>query len=212
MRSLALLNSMILVGCTSAIQTISVTAERSTATANGADAVVITATTSAASGTTVDFAVTGGGQLSSARVNTDSSGVAKTQLTSTTAGAVTVTAAIGQLTDSTTVTYAAASGPRLRFQTSPSNTIAQNLLRPIPSVVVEDNSGVVTSSTAPITVAITAGSCAAALDASSLMTVNAVQGVANFNGLKSSTQATGCTLTATGGALQAAVSTAFDIQ
>ncbi len=194
------------------MQTISVTADRSTATANGTDSVQLTATTSAASGTAVDFTVSAGGQLSAARANTDASGVAKTQLTSTTAGTVTVTATLGQVSDTATVTFAAASGPRLRFQTSPSNTIAQNLLRPIPSVVVEDNSGIVTSSTAPITVAITAGSCAAALDASSLMTVNAVQGVANFNGLKSSTQATGCTLTATSGTLQAAVSTAFDIQ
>ena len=212
MRSLTMLGLMVFVGCSSAMQTISVTADRSAATANGTDSVLITATTSAASGTAIDFTVSGGGQVSIARVNADGSGLAKTQLTSSTAGAVTVTASIGQVSASTTVTFAAASGPRLRFQTSPSNTIAQNLLRPIPSVVVEDNSGIVTSSTASITVAITAGSCAAALDASSLMTVNAVQGVANFNGLKSSTQATGCTLTATSGTLQSAVSTAFDIR
>jgi len=58
----------------------------------------------------------------------------------------------------------------------------------------------------------TPGSCGAALDASSLMTVNAVQGVASFYGLKSSTVASGCTLTATSGSMPSAVSAAFDIQ
>ena len=123
-----------------------------------------------------------------------------------------VTASAGGASASTSVTFTAASGPRLRFRVSPSNTMAQNLLRPIPEVVVEDGSGVVTSSNDSVTVAITAGSCVAALDASSLMTVNAVQGVASFYGLKSSTVASGCTLTATSGSMPSAVSTAFDLQ
>lgn len=79
-------------------------------------------------------------------------------------------------------------------------------------VVVEDGAGVVTSSSASVTVAITPGSCSAALDSSSLMTVSASQGVASFYGLKSSSPATGCTLTATSGSLSTAISTAFDIQ
>ncbi|MDP1829268.1 MAG: hypothetical protein Q8L48_38745 [Archangium sp.] len=197
----------LLAGCSAPSQGLLLTAERASATANGTDAVLITAT-----GSTdfIDFTASGG-VLSTTRVKGDG---ATTQLTSSTAGSITVTASVAKgPSASTTVTFTApTTGPRLRFQTSPGNTTAQNLLRPVPVVVVEDPAGVVTSSSAPVTVAITAGSCAAALDASSLMTVSAVQGVASFYGLKSSTTATGCTLTATSSGLQSAVSTAFDLQ
>lgn len=201
---------LLLAGC-SAAPSLVLTASRASATANGTDAVVLTAT-----GSTdfVDF-TTDGGVLSATRVKGDSAGVATTQLTSTTTGEITVTASVAKgPSAATTVTFSAATaGPRLRFQTSPGNTVAQNLLRPVPVVVVEDATGAVTtSSSASVTVAITTGSCAAALDASSLMTVSAVQGVASFYGLKSSTVASGCTLTATSSGLQSAVSTAFDVQ
>ena len=191
------------------------TADRSTAVADGTDAVTIVATATANGSPVqefVDFTVTAGGQLSAARVKGNAAGVSTTRLTSTATGALTVTATVagGQLA-TTSVTFTASGAPHLRFRTSPSNTAAQNLLRPVPEVVVEDALGVVTSSTASVTVAITPGSCSATLDASSLMTVNADQGVASFYGLKSSTPATGCTLTATSGTLQAAVSTSFNI-
>lgn len=191
------------------------TADRSTGVADGIDAVTIVATATANGSPVqefVDFTVTAGGQLSEARVKGNAAGVSTTKLTANTAGAFTVTAtAAGGAPASTTVTFTASGAPHLRFRTSPSNTAAQNLLRPVPEVVVEDALGIVTSSSASVTVAITAGSCSATLDASSLMTVSAAQGVASFYGLKSSTPATGCTLTATSGSLQAAVSMPFNI-
>ena len=200
--------ALVSLSCTSA-QTITVVADRSTAIANGTDQVTITATTG--SPDTVDFTADGG-VLSAAQVKTTDGGIATTKLSSSTTGTVTVTASAGNASATTSVTFTAASGPRLRFRVSPSNTVAQNLLRPVPEVVVEDGAGIVTSSSASVTVGITPGSCAATLDASSLMTVNAVSGVASFYGLKSSTVASGCTLTATSGSLSSAVSTAFDIQ
>jgi hypothetical protein len=199
----------VLIGC-GAPQTVSVVADRATATADGVDAVTITATASPAQ--FVDFTVSAGGQLTETRVKSDASGKAITKLTSSSAGMMTVTASVSMASASTTVTFSASTAPRLRFQTSPANTLAMNLLRPVPVVIVEDGAGIVTSSSAAITVAITPGSCAATLDASSLLTVNAAMGSASFYGLKSSIVATGCTLTATSGSLQAASSTVFDIR
>lgn len=206
---LLVLPCLFLLGCPSAPQTIGISAGRLSAIANGTDRVTITALTG--SPDTVSFSADGG-QLSATSVKTDDAGVAITSLSATTAGSVVVTASAGTASASTTVTFTAASGPQLRFRVSPSNTMAQNLLRPVPEVVVEDGAGLVTSSNASVTVAITAGSCAAALDASSLMTVSAVMGVASFYGLKSSTVASGCTLTATSGSMPAAVSAAFNLQ
>lgn len=219
MRSLALV-CLALLGCSPASQNLVVTADRSSATANGTDVVTITATRTTATGSPVqdfvDFTVSAGGQLSAAHVKGDASGAAITTLTATTAGAITVTATAtdsASVTGSATVTFTAASAPHLRFQTSPGNTVAGNLLRPVPVVAVEDGAGVVSSSSASITVAITPGSCAGvALDSTSLMTVAADHGLASFYGLKVGTAATGCTLTATSGSLPSAVSTAFDIQ
>ncbi len=196
-----------------------------TAVANGTDGVIVSATRTSADGTpvsgVVDFTVTSGGQLSLARVMADSAGVAKTTVTATVAGPVTVSAivltpgdgkSVHLLDGSVTVYFTVSPGPRLRFQTSPGNSGSQNLLRPIPMVVVEDGNGTAnTTSTASVTVGVTTGSCSAQLDSTSLMTVNAVQGVASFNGLKITTPVTGCTLTARSGSLQPSVSTAFDI-
>ena len=199
--------ALVSLSCTSA-QTITIAAGRLTAIANGTDQVTITATTG--SPDTVYFTADGG-VLTAAQVKT-TDGIATTRLSATTPGRVTVTATAGNASASTTVIFTDANAPYLRFRVSPSNTVAQNLLRPVPEVVVEDSSGIVTSSSASVTVAITPGSCAATLDASSLMSVNAISGVASFYGLKSSMVASGCTLTATSGSLSSAVSTAFDLQ
>ncbi|MFT3713840.1 MAG: hypothetical protein QM817_39780 [Archangium sp.] len=140
---------------------------------------------------------------------TPTNGLATANLTVTMPGEVTVTATQGTTSDSTTVTFTA--GPTLRFQTSPGNSASQNLLRPIPVVVIEEDGNVVTSSTASVTVAVTPGSCNAQLDATSLATVNAQMGAASFNGLKITTPVNGCSLTATSGSLPAAVSSTFNI-
>ena len=194
--------------------------DRTTASANGVDAITITATlTGSPSQEFVEFTASTGGVLSDARVKGNASGVSTTRLTSMAGGSIAVTATVPrtaqqpEVSASTAVSFTVAAGPRLRFQTSPSNTRAMNLLRPSPVVVVEDSSGVLNlASSAMVTVAITAGSCAAALEPSSPRTVAADRGTATFYGLTSNTVASGCTLTATSGTLQAAVSTSFDIQ
>lgn len=200
--------ALVSLSCTSA-QTIAVVADRATAIGNGTDQVTITATTGSAD--TVQFTADGG-VLSAVQVKTSDAGVATTKLSATGPGNITVTASAGNASASTSVIFMVPSALRLRFRVSPSSTMAQNLLRPVPEVVVEDGSGLVTSSTASVTVSITPGSCAAALDSSSMMTVTASGGVASFYGLKSSTVAIGCTLTATSGSLTSAVSAAFDLQ
>lgn len=215
-------SSLALVACLPAPQTITVVAERSTAVADGSDAVTITATGIAADGSpfqgSVDFTATAGGQLSDAHVTSDRFGVSKTKLTAKVAGPITVTATVPaaanqpKVSGSTIVTFAAGGGPRLRFQASPMDTVAQNLLRPMPVVVIEDSAGVVKSSSALVTVAVTSGSCSASLDPTSLAAVSAEQGVATFYGLKISLPATGCTLTATSGSLQPALSNSFSIR
>ena len=204
------LAAVTLVACSAAPPTVSVSAERASGVADGLDAITITATTSPS--TFVDFTVSTGALLTETHVKSDGSGKATTKVSSSTAGLIAVTATVEQVSGSASVTFTASSTPHLRFQTSPANTLAMNLLRPVPVVIVEDAAGIVTSSSAPVTVAITAGSCAAALDASSLLTVNAVMGSASFYGLKSSTLASGCTLTATSGSLGSAVSGMFDIR
>ena len=187
-----------------------VTAERAAGTADGVDAVTVTASTSPE--LFVDFTVSTGGVLTETHVKSDASGKATTKVSSSTAGMITVTATVEKVSGTTSVTFTASSAPHLRFQTSPANTLAMNLLRPVPVVIIEDASGIVMSSSAPVSVAITPGSCGAALDASSLLTVNASMGSASFYGLKSSTVASGCTLTATSGSLGSAVSGVFDIR
>jgi hypothetical protein len=218
MRSLLVISCLIH-SCAPAAQTLVVSSDRSTANANGSDAVTVSAKWTNADGKPVsdfvDFTVAGGGQLSATHVQTDAMGVAKTTVTSSTAGSVTVTATVpgkSELTGTASITFNTVSGPRLAWQVSPSNTQSQNLLRPIPQVIVRDDNGVVMSSSASITVAVTPGTCGgASLDSTSLMTVNAQNGTASFYGLKITTPATGCTLTATSTGLASAVSSSFDI-
>lgn len=197
--------AVLLTGCSPA--TLTLTADKVTASANGTDAVSITVTPPSKS--EVDFSVTSGGVLSATKATPGADGSAKVTLTSSMPAEVTVTATQGMLHASIIVTFTAST--RLRFMTSPGTSGSQNLLRPIPVVVVEDNGAIVTSSSASIAVAVTPGSCSAQLDATSLATATAQQGSASFPGLKITTPASGCTLTATSGALTPAVSGSFDI-
>ena len=206
-------------GCGPEVLVLSLKSDRASATANGTDAVVLTATVKgstamAKSGVTVHFSGSGSSVLSQASGVTDVKGEATTTLTSTVGESVVVHAVLAAAsTDiSVPVTFTASNVNKLRFTTSPANTSVGNLLRPVPVVVIEDASGNATTSTATIAVSITTGSCAAVLDASSLLSVAATMGSASFYGLKSSTAATGCTLTATSGSFTAATSTAFNLQ
>lgn len=209
MRALLTTAALTLLGCGGG--DLLVAASKPIASADGVDTVTISVLGVLDA---VEFTTTGG-TLSVTRATRDAQGVAKTELTSTVVGQVTVTAtstsgAVGK----TNVSFTAPStGPRLRFRTSPGTTQQMNLLRPIPEVAFEDaNGAVLTSSTAPVTVAITPGSCAGVLEATSLATVNAVQGVASFNGLKVDRVADACTLTATSPSTTSAVSAAFDVR
>ena len=223
MRSFAIL-SFVSLACSPAPQSLTAQGDRATAIANGTDSVTISAIRTTPEGVgivgVVDFTVSSGGKISATHVMSDATGTAKTVLTSTAAGEITVTATVPGttreipilLTASVGIRFDAPAGPKLRFQTSPSNTQAQNLLRPIPVVVVEDASGnVMTSSTASITVAVDPLSCSASLDSTSMMTVTASQGTSSFYGLKITTPVTGCRLKATSGDMQAGISTPFDI-
>jgi len=195
---------------------VTLSSDRPTARANGADAVTVTATVKNAggvvqSGVAVFFSAPSG-MISRLSANTDAFGKATTTITSATAQTIAVKASLDAASMGVTTTVTFTSSNALRFSTSPRNTVAGDLLRPVPVVAIEDAMGGATTSAATVTVRITAGSCAAALDASSLTSVVAQNGSASFYGLKSSTAATGCTLTATSDGAIAGVSTAFDIQ
>lgn len=203
---------------------LSVNTDRNSAQANGTEAITITATVkdasgAAKSGATVTFSVPSPGALSESSVTTDASGNAVTKLTSTAVGALVVTVSTeGAANDvKPSFTFTTPKAPNepaaLRFTQSPATTQLNNLLRPIPTVVVVDSGGmVVTSSTASITVRLTAGSCSGSLGSTSLFTVAARMGEASFNGLSAASAGTGCTLTADAAGLEPAVSTAFDLQ
>ncbi|MBL8913451.1 MAG: Ig-like domain-containing protein [Archangium sp.] len=201
--------AFVLTACSPAF--LSFSSDKLSAIANGTD--VVTFTVSPPTNGEVAFSLTGTATLSATKV-TPANGSATVTLTSTTPGMVTVTATQGNLTASTSVTFTAPT-PGLRWTTSPANGQTQNLLRglgnALPTVVVEENGQTLTSSTASITVSVTPGSCNAQIDSSSLTTVSAQQGTATFNGLRISTAATGCTLTASSSGLTAGVSTSFNI-
>lgn len=204
--------------------TLTVNSERTTALGDGKDAIVITANVKDSSGqpafgALVEFSVPVPGVLSGVAVSTDVQGNAVTRCSSTQAKMLTVTVSTAGIekpstlpltfTDpgATTVTPV-----KLRFSQSPSTTQVGNLLRPIPTVVVEGANGEKTDSTASITVRLTPGSCNGRLGANSLLTVTATNGEATFNGLVADAVGTGCTLDADAADLSPATSTAFDLQ
>lgn len=157
---------------------------------------------------TVTLTATNGAVVQDPQLSLDTNGTGVTQLTSATAGDVVVTAKTGAVQATTTVKFL--SNLTLRFTSYPTTTATQNLLRPTPTVILEDNGTAVTSSSAQVSIAVTPGSCTASLDATSLTTATLNQGTASFPGLKITTPATGCTLTATTSGLSA-VSPPFDV-
>lgn len=200
---------VLLFGC-GAAPVVTVSADKTHAAADGSDAITVTAV------------VTGGGSVTFSSdaghlgATTQTSSGATVTVTSSEAATVTVTASVeGAQSAHVTLTFDAAqsTGKVLRFATSPANTQAQNLLRPVPVVNVEDASGALqTGSSATVTVSVTPGSCGGtALDPNSLYEVDASNGVASFYGLKIATPATGCTLTASSPGLTSAVSASFDV-
>lgn len=204
--------ALVFAGCGPA--SLSVAADKAVALVNS-ESVAITATVSPPHETLVVFSVnqSSGGTLTATNVRSNAMGVATTLLTSSAPGPVEVSAKaqVGDATPSGFATVNFTSGIKLRFMTSPSNTMSQNLLRPVPQVAIEQNGAVVTSSSASVTVFVTPGTCSG-LDPTSLDTVSAAQGIASFYGLKMSAPGTRCTLTAMGNGYDQGTSAPFDVQ
>ncbi|MGV3623489.1 MAG: Ig-like domain-containing protein [Archangium sp.] len=223
MRSPVLVLAMALSACgPSAILSFDV--DRTTARGDGKDPITITAKVTDSSGqptfgALVEFVVPPPGVLSGVAVSTDVAGAAMTRLTSTEAASLKVTINTAGV-EKPVVLPLTFSDPgntmvtpvKLRFSQSPSTTQVSNLLRPIPTVVIEGANGEKTTSTASVTVSITSGSCAGRLGSTSLFTVAATDGEAAFNGLVADAAGAGCTLTAESTGLETATSSAFDIQ
>jgi hypothetical protein len=127
-------------------------------------------------------------------------------------GTYTLTAASGSLTSavSTTITITVGPAAKLGFTTSPTDTQVNTAFAVQPVVAVQDAGGnTITTSTAPITLKITAPTGGANLTCAS-NPKTASSGVASFSGCKISKTGTR-TLTATSGTLAAGVSASFNI-
>ncbi len=129
----------------------------------------------------------------------------------------TLTATSGSLTPAVSSPFDVTTTPvgpptKLGFTTQPSGAGAGTAFTTQPAVTIQDaNGNTVTSSSAPVTLAITSGTGASGAALSGTATVNAVNGVATFSGLSINMAGTGYTLTATSGSLTQAVSNPFDI-
>jgi hypothetical protein len=107
-----------------------------------------------------------------------------------------------------TFTATALAPTQVAFTVQPSLTMAGSAITPSVQVAIEDQNGsVVTSSSAPVTLALSPGSVALG----GTTTVNAVNGVATFTGLTITKAGTGYTLLATSGSLTSATSTPFAV-
>ncbi|MBT2531025.1 hypothetical protein J7E83_02580 [Arthrobacter sp. ISL-48] len=127
-------------------------------------------------------------------------------------GTYTLTAASGSLTNavSTSITVTIGPAAKLGFTTSPTDTQVNTVLAVQPVVAVQDAGGnTITTSTAPITLKITAPSGGANLTCTT-NPKSASSGIASFPGCKISKTGTR-TLTATSGTLAAGVSSSFNI-
>lgn len=110
-----------------------------------------------------------------------------------------------------TVTCTPGAGPasQLAFGVQPSNTVSNVAINPSPTVRILDASGVLTNSTAAVTIAIANNPGSGALAGTA--TVNAVNGVATFNGISINKTGTNYTLLATSSTLTDATSGNFNI-
>jgi large repetitive protein len=97
----------------------------------------------------------------------------------------------------------------LAFGVSPSSTVAGVVISPAVTVQVLDASGLLTTSTANVTLGIGTNPGSAVLNGTT--TVAAISGVATFSNLSINTSATGYKLSASSGAMTGAASGAFNI-
>lgn len=194
----------------------SLTAAPSAATADGRDAVTLTATARDASGAPLPgvvatFAVTGAASLSSSTATTGADGAAAVTLTSTVAGGKNVSVSIDGVAVTAHATAAFVAGPAasLAFAVQPGDVVAGALVSPAVRVAVTDAFGNAVAAPTEITLALTGGATGAAL----LGTLGAVAtaGSADFADLSLRAAASGYALTASSPGLPATTSAPFDV-
>ena len=170
-------------------------------------------TTSTASVTLAIGTNPGGGTLSGTKTRAAFNGVATfSNLSIDKVGTgYTLTAVSTGLTGSTSAAFniTAGAAKKLAFGTQPSNTAGGAPITPAVTVQILDAQGNLTTSTAPVVIAI--GTNAGGGTLSGTMTVAAVAGVATFGNLFINKTGTGYTLTAARAGLTGATSSAFNI-
>jgi adhesin/invasin len=192
------------------------TAAPSSATADGLDAVTLTATARDASGAPLSgrvatFAVTGASTLSSATATTHADGAAAVTLTSTAAGQKDVSVSIDgvAVTAHATATFVAGPAASLAFAVQPSNVVAGALIAPAVRVAVADAFGNAVTAPTEITLGLTGGPTGAGI----FGTLGAVAtgGSADFADLSVRAAGTGYALTASSTGLTDATSDTFSV-
>jgi len=103
----------------------------------------------------------------------------------------------------------AGAAAKLAFTQEPNASYASNATITVKVSIEDENGNVVTRDTSPVTLVLSRGAVAEALNGTT--TVNAVNGVATFSNLSVAKAGTGYRLNATGAPLYASVSTAFNI-
>jgi hypothetical protein len=189
-----------------------ITLDRATATADGADTVTATITVTDAAGNPIANAfvwlTASGRALIVESLPTDSNGKTTARLTSTAVETDTLTAVVGSVTLDAhpAVQFVAGPAARLAFTVQPSNAQIGAPISPAIQVTVEDaQSHPVPTDASPVTVTLSTGTLAGTT------TVSAVGGIATFADLSVATVATGYSLTATDGSLTAATSNEFAV-
>ena len=197
------------------------TADRTSGiTADGRDQVNLTATLVNASGQPlsglgVTFSATGDGnqitQFSGGL--SDDNGRTSAVLTSTAIGTKTVSVMVNggsRLTQTVDVTFGAGAAAKLAFVQQPMTSASGATIAPPVQVAIEDAEGnILTSSSAPITLAIATNAGGGEL--AGTLTQNANQGVATFGDLSIDRAAHGYSLLASSSGVPAATSAPFDI-
>ena len=126
----------------------------------------------------------------------------------------TLTATGNGLSDAISTAFNIVPGPatKLAFTTQPSSSNTAGTAFSIqPVIQIQDAYGNTVNSTAPVTIVVTTGTGTSGAVLLGATTVNAINSVATFSGLKMEVAGSGYTFTANSGTLLQAISTAFNI-
>lgn len=199
-----------------------VSPSRGSAVADGVDEVRIWVSARDANdnplgGISVELTASGTGNVLSPAAATDGAGNTSATLRSTVAGSKALTVVLHgpsgdvRLDSAAAVDFIAGNPVRVAFAVQPGNTNVGVAIAPPVRVAVRDLFGnVVTSSAAPVTIALANNASGAAL--SGTLTANAAGGVAGFADLALDETGLGFTLTASAEGLAPATSAAFDVR